>query len=201
MRFSNNMLCPLTSARASRALRHSRSRSKGRESHDARRRTMEPERCPAWRVFVASLSGLLCRVDLESDDATTLDLKRRISASFSIPSVEFDLIAPGARRMKPRDELSQYLLPGGDPTVTFARVSSRVCSTCGARSGIFDRKPKLHACRLCLDVFYCDRTCADAGFAKHGPDCHTVRPNDRHESRRERSTRVRNVNRHPLFSP
>ena len=134
MRFPNNMSCPLPSARASRALRHSRSQPNGRESHDLLWRAVGPERCSAWRVFVANLSGLPWRVELESESATTLDLKRRISAPFSIPSVEFDVIASGARRMKPRDKVWQYLV-------------------------------------LCLDVFYCDRTCADAGFAKHGPDC------------------------------
>ena len=136
---------------------------------------MESEECPAWRVVVVNLSGELCRVDLENEDATTFDLKQRVSVSLSMPTVEFDLIAPDARRMKPRDELSHYMLLGSDPTVTFAKVSSRSCSTCGARSGVFDRKPKLRACRLCLDVFYCNRACAYADFEKHSPECHTGR--------------------------
>ena len=79
---------------------------------------MESDECPAWRVVVANLYGELCRVDLDNEDATTFDLKQRISESLSVPTVEFDLFAPGiAKHMKPRDELSLQLPMGNEATV------------------------------------------------------------------------------------
>ena len=134
---------------------------------------MEFEHDPAWRVVVLGLSGELCRVDLEHADATTVALKERISVALSVPAIEFDLFAPDATtRMKPRDELSLHMPPGsGEATVSFLMVSIRTCSSCGAPSGFFDRKPKLRECPLCLDVFYCNRGCACAHFEKHSPTC------------------------------
>lgn len=132
---------------------------------------MEFEHCPAWRVVVLGLTGEICRVDLEHADATAFELKQHVSVALSIPAVEFDLFAPGAaKRMKPRDGLSLQLPPGnGEASVSFVKVSVRTCSSCGAQSGVFNGKPKLRECPLCLDVFYCNRDCAHAHFAKHSP--------------------------------
>ena len=132
---------------------------------------MEPEDGgPAWRIIVAGLAGELCRVDLENEQATCLDLKTAISAVLQTPAVEFDLVAPDATRMKPREQLSMHIIPGSGSTVSFAKVT-RTCDCCGARSGAFDGKPRLHPCRSCLNVFYCGRACQHADFERHISEC------------------------------
>ena len=88
---------------------------------------MEPgDDDPIWRVLVASFAGELCRVDLENEQATCLDLKTAISAVLQTPAVEFDLAAPDATWMKSRELLSLHILPGNGPTVSFAKAT-RAC--------------------------------------------------------------------------